>query len=106
MKEGIKAKRPGYIKFYPERWIFGSTRDEMTNAERAVWIDFLALAYLNDPPGQIDFTSFKRLAKQLNISLKLLKGTIKKALANGKIKIIRREAVIDERKNDENRTNF
>lgn len=100
MKEGIKAKRPGYIKFYPERWIFGSTRDEMTNAERAVWLDFLALAYLNDSPGQIDFTSFKRLAKQLNISLKLLKGTIKKALANGKIKIIRREVVMDERKNE------
>ena len=98
MKEGIRTKRPGYIKFYPERWIFGSTRDEMTNAERAVWMDFLALAYLNDPPGQIDFTSFKRLAKQLNISLKLLKDTIKKTFANDKIKIIRQEAVMEEEK--------
>jgi len=87
-KEGIKAKRPGWIKIFPERWIFGSTREEMSNAERAVWIDFLSLAYLNDPPGQIDFTSFRRLAHQLNLSQKLLYSTIKAALANGKIKII------------------
>jgi hypothetical protein len=88
MKDGIKAKRPGYIKFYPERWIFGSTREELTNAERAVWMDFLALAYLNDPPGQVDFTSFRRLARQLFISEKLLITTVKKSLLNAKIKLI------------------
>jgi len=57
----------------------------MTNAERAVWMDFLALAAINDPPGQVDFISEKRLANQLNISTKLLKSAIKKALAYGKI---------------------
>jgi hypothetical protein len=61
----------------------------MTEAQRAVWTDFLCLAYLNDPPGQIDFTSFRRLANQLNISQKLLHSTIKNALLNGKIKVIR-----------------
>jgi hypothetical protein len=89
MKDGIKAKRPGYIKLYPERWIYGSTRDEMTDAQRAVWTDFLCLAYLNDPIGQIDFTTFRRLANQLNISQRLLMSTIRGALINGKIKIIK-----------------
>jgi hypothetical protein len=89
MKDGIKAKRPGYIKIYPERWIYGSTRDEMTDAQRAVWTDFLCLAYLNDPLGQIDFTTFRRLANQLNISQRLLMATIRNAMINGKIKLVR-----------------
>ncbi|MDD1776835.1 MAG: hypothetical protein LUQ65_01605 [Candidatus Helarchaeota archaeon] len=98
MREGIKAKRPGYIKFYPERWIFGSTREEMTNAERAVWIDFLALAYMNDPPGQIDFTSLRRLANQLNIRTSLLSNTIQKAINNQKIRVIK--YVVDQKTNE------
>jgi len=80
-------KKKTWIKFYPERWIFGSSREEMTNAERAVWMDILALAALNDPPGQVEFLSYKRLACQLNISIKLLKSTISKAIAYGKIDI-------------------
>jgi len=80
-------KKKTWIKFYPERWIFGSSREEMSNAERAVWMDFLALAALNDPPGQVQFLSYKRLAHQLNISVKLLKSTISKALAYGKIDV-------------------
>jgi hypothetical protein len=88
MKKGVKTKRKGWIKLCPEKWIFGSTREEMTPAQRAVWVDFLALAYINDPPGQINFTSFRRLANQLYISRRLLTSTIKAALANDKIQII------------------
>jgi len=80
-------KKKTWIKFYPERWIFGSSREEMTNAERAVWMDILALAALNDPPGQVEFLSYKRLAHQLHISLRLLKSAISKAIAYGKIDI-------------------
>ncbi len=82
-----KTKQKLWIKFYPERWLFGSTRDEMTNAERAVWFDFLALAALNDPPGQFEFIVLRRLANQLNISMKLLKSAIDKALRYRKVQI-------------------
>jgi len=81
------TKKKTWIKFYPERWLFGSTREEMTNAERAVWFDFLALAALNDPPRQFEFISRRRLANQLNISIKLLNSTIDKATTYGKIEI-------------------
>ncbi len=86
-KENKKTKKKLWIKLYPERWLFGSSREEMTNAERAVWIDFLALAAMNDPLGQVDFISYKRLAYQLNISVRLLKSVINKALAYGKIEL-------------------
>ncbi len=82
-----KYRKKGWFKVCPEKWIFGSTREEMTSAERGVWMDFLALAYLNDPPGQIDFFTYKRLANQLNIRLNLLKQTIDKALLYEKVEL-------------------
>lgn len=33
-----------WIKLHCNRWLYGSTRDELTPAQRAVWIDLLALA--------------------------------------------------------------
>lgn len=81
----VKTKKKGWFKVCPEKWLFGSTREEMTPAERGVWIDFLALAYMNDPPGQIDFFTERRLANKLNITTKLLRSTIEKASAYGKI---------------------
>jgi hypothetical protein len=98
MKDTSKEKQPDhekiirkgkgdYIRLYPERWIHGSTREELTNAERAVWIDLLALAGLNDPPGQIIFFTRKRLANTLNISEKLLNSTLNKAIYFRKIDI-------------------
>lgn len=81
------SKKKSYIKFYPEKWIFGSTREELTNAERAVWMDFLSLAAINDPVGYVDFISYKRLANKLNLSLRLLRSTVEKALAYGKVEL-------------------
>ncbi len=82
-----ESKKKGWFKVCPEKWIFGSTREEMTSAERGVWIDFLALAYMNDPPGQIDFFTYRRLANQLNIRLNLLNSTINKALLYEKVEL-------------------
>jgi hypothetical protein len=82
-----RGKKKGWFKVCPEKWIHGSTREEMTSAERGVWIDFLALAFMNDPPGQIDFFTYKRLANQLHITVKLLKSTINKALFYKKIEL-------------------
>lgn len=86
-ENSIKRKKKTWIKFYPEKWLFGSTREELTNAERAVWFDFLALAALNDPPGEFSFFSYRRLANQLNISVKLLKSLIQKASLYKKIEL-------------------
>jgi hypothetical protein len=84
-KNKNKGKTMGWFKVCPEKWIFGSTREEMTPAERGVWMDFLALAAINDPPGQVDFFSERRLANSLNISVKLLRSTINKAIFYEKI---------------------
>ena len=82
-----KSRKKSWFKVCPEKWIFGITREEMSSAERGVWMDFLALAAINDSPGQIDFFSYKRIANQLHISVKLLKSTINKALFFKKVEL-------------------
>jgi len=84
-----KRKKPGHMKWYPEKWLRGSLRDELTPAQRGVWADLLCLGCQNDPPGQIDFVSFRTLANSLTISKKLLVATIKDALLNKKIRLIK-----------------
>lgn len=96
----VRTKKKGHIRLCPENWICGSTREEMTPAERGVWIDFLALAYLNEPVGQINFITERRLANLLHVSPKLLSKTIQKAKLHGKIDIIEEQAnpVLDKKK--------
>ena len=84
-----RRKKSGYMKWYPEKWLSGSLRDEMTPAQKGVWADFLCLGFENDPPGQIDFVSFRTLANRLNISKKLLISTVKSATLNKKIRLIK-----------------
>ena len=102
----VKSRKKSWFKVCPEKWIFGSTREEMTSAERGVWMDFLALAAINDPPGQIDFFTYKRLANQLYISVKLLKSAIRKASFYGKIELKESpiKAASDENKGELNST--
>jgi len=65
-----------WIKFHCRQWFLGSTRWELTTEERAVWVDLLARAGLNDPPGQVDFYSLEQLAHQFTISVELLQNCI------------------------------
>jgi hypothetical protein len=88
-EEEKKHKKPRYMRWYPERWLDGSLRDEFTASQRGVWADLLCLGARNDPPGQIDFTSVKSLARRLRISTKLLYGTLKNASLNKKIRFIK-----------------
>lgn len=84
-----------WIKLDTRRWLGASTRDEISPGERATWIDLLCMAGENEPPGQIDFTSIRRLANQINISPKLLTNTLIVAIENKKIKIVRFRVVPD-----------
>ena len=77
------------MRWYPEKWLDGSNRDEFTAAQRGVWADLLSLGGRNDPPGQIDFTTIKSLARRLRISAKLLYATLKIASFNKKIRFIK-----------------
>jgi hypothetical protein len=87
--EQRKTKKPGYMKWYPERWLGGSNRDEFTAAQSGIWVDMLCLGYMNDPPGQIDVTSLHRLANKIQRPKKMVLGTIRRAVLNNKIRIIK-----------------
>lgn len=88
-------KRTGddWFPFWIDKWIFGSTRDELTVEECAVWVDFLALSYKDN--GYIRANvgipyPIKRLSGLLNRSEKLIQQLIDKCL-DPKIKKLRLE---------------
>lgn len=68
---------------WSEQWLFGSTRAELTNEERAVFIDFLCLAAMKG--GCIECYSRDQLKSQLCINRELLDHCIKKFIETGKI---------------------
>ena len=69
--------RATWFKFYGQRYLMGgSLRAETTPDERAVWLDFLALANTGD--GRFDISSRDALAAQLLIPRELLDRAVKK----------------------------
>ena len=69
-------------------WITGTTRAELTIEERAIFVDFLALASLGRPPGAFKFFSIDDLARQLAVNSQKLSEAINRMISVGKIKII------------------
>jgi len=88
-EEKKKFKRPRHMRWYPEKWLDGSIRDQFTAAQRGVWADLLSMGGRNDPPGQVDFTTIRSLARRLRISPKLLTGTLAAAEKNKNIRLIK-----------------
>jgi hypothetical protein len=76
-----------WFKVHSEKWLMGSTRWELTLEDRAIWTDFLALASLNDPPGQFSFHSLKQLSDQLKASPKKIEKAMKKFIDFKKISV-------------------
>ena len=77
-----------WIPLYVDKWIFGSTRIELEPAERGVFIDLMVLGAKDE--GFIranETTPFLQvqLAGLLNIPIDLLKSTIAKCIAFGKL---------------------
>lgn len=78
-----KRKGDDWFPFWIDKWIFGSTRDELTIEQCAVWVDFLALSYKDN--GYIRANEgipypIKRLAGLLNRPEKLIQQTIDRCL--------------------------
>lgn len=86
MKEKKKTggRRPETrLQLWSEQWLLGSTRTELTNEERAVFVDFLCLAAFKG--GDIECYSRDQLVSQLCINRELLERCIKKFIETGKI---------------------
>lgn len=78
-------KRTGddWFPFWIDKWLLGSTRDELTIEQCAIWVDFLALSYKDE--GYIRANKgipypIKRLAGLLNRPAKLIQATIDRCL--------------------------
>lgn len=87
MRKDYKPRQPRastHIKFFTEKYLWGSTRSELLPDERAVWVDFLCLGSMNF--GVIECYSRDQLAQQLLISRELLDRSTQKFIKYGKIK--------------------
>jgi hypothetical protein len=74
-----------WFKIYPQKWLLGSTRWELSLEERALFIDFLSLASLNDPPGEFSFFSLSQLADQCRAPQKVVENAIEHFVLSQKI---------------------
>jgi hypothetical protein len=79
-----------WFPLWVDNWLFGSTRIELQPDERGVWVDLMALA--NKDGGfiraNVDVAyPINQLAGLLNISEELLKRTVSKCVATGKVNL-------------------
>lgn len=82
--EPKQSRANTYIKFFPEKYLWGSTKTELLPDERSVWLDFLCLGSMNF--GVIEVYSRDQLAQQLMISRELLDRSCEKFIKYDKIK--------------------
>jgi hypothetical protein len=90
-RKGSKTQRKRidkmqWFKIHAQRWFLGSTRFELSPEQRSVWIDTLARASLNDPPGEFSYYSLDQLAVQFQVPIELLKISLKRFIKVQKIK--------------------
>jgi hypothetical protein len=83
-----------WFKVYGQKWFSGSTRFELEPDERGCWIDILAKASINDPPGEFEYFNLEQLAHQFNVKLDLLIRTLDKSEKFGKIRHLRKKRKI------------
>ena len=76
-----------WIKVFCEQWLLGSTRFELTHEQRAIFIDILVRAGLNDPPGQVNFVSFEQLAANFAAPIELVEGTVNRGVETDKFQL-------------------
>jgi len=64
---------------YVQQWLFGSIRDDLTPSERGAWVDFLAIAYMDNREGRI-VGGANRVRRISNTPWRTLQSTIRKCL--------------------------
>jgi len=78
-----------HFAMHAEKWLDGSTQQELKDDEQACFVKMLARAALTgaDPPGEIYFVNDEHLAIQIRCSLELTQRTAEKCKKYKKIKI-------------------
>lgn len=95
-EEVYKSTRRAWIKLWVHEWLDGTTRFELDEKERGVWVDLMALAGDSKFPGIIASGQLNGvlrgyplsyLSGKLVISMETLKSTLQKCEQYGKIKV-------------------
>jgi hypothetical protein len=74
-----------WFKIYPQKWLLGSTRFEISLEQRAIFIDFLSMASLNDPPGEFPYFSLDQLGHQCCCAREIVEKAIERLIQTEKI---------------------
>lgn len=79
-----------WVKIWTEEWLDGSIREQLTGAERALWVDLLVMAGRSRNPGIVQSNpnvsySHEYLAGRFRVSLEELETALKKFQSQGRI---------------------
>ena len=90
MNKDFRSTKRRWIKLYPIETLNGSIRYQLSSAERGVWFDLLCFSSLCSNTGDICDRDGKTypmdyIANRLNIKMALLKSTLQKCVAEGRI---------------------
>jgi len=84
----LRRKAFDWMPLWIDKWLLGSTRQELEPAERAVWIDLLALASKDDgwirANEEMSYPA-RTLAGIFMLPEELLETTVKKCIKAGKL---------------------
>lgn len=78
----------GWFPLWSDKWLWGSTRLELSPAERSVWVDLMALANKDDGHIRANETTAypaEQLAGMFRVPTQVLKSTIEKCLKYNKL---------------------
>lgn len=90
MAKDFRSTKRRWIKLYPVESLQGSIRYQLTSAERGVWYDLLCFSSLCSNTGDISDRDghpfpLSYIANRLNVQMSLLKGTLDKCVAEGRL---------------------
>ena len=80
-----------WIKIWTEEWLDGSIREQLTGAERAIWVDLLVMAGRSQNQGVVQCNpgtpyTHDYLAHRFNVSLMEIEGALKHFQEQGRIR--------------------
>jgi uncharacterized phage protein (TIGR02220 family) len=78
-----------WFPLWSDKWIFGSTRHELTHEQRAIWTDLMAIANKDDGFIRANESTpypYPQLSGLLCAPIELIESTIERCLSAGKLK--------------------
>lgn len=86
-RQGRRPAKPRWLKFHIDGLLFGTTREELTPAERSIWYDLILLAGRSDPCNGWLQARIESIPRILKAPRSLVERALAKCAQHGKVQI-------------------